>query len=1118
MQIVDAAGEPVDLPSASQRRLLAVLALHANQSVRSEWLADLLDLSPGALRTSMSRLRKQVGDTTLSTTSVGYRLDAAVDAELFALDLAGAETIEALERALAHWTGPALEEFATEEWAVGDAARLTELHASAVDDFAAALIATDRFADAIAVLEPQVATHPLRDRPRGLLMEALAGAGRQADALRAFQAYRAYLAEEIGTEPSAELRRLEQQIATDWGQVDVTLPVPPALAHTAPLVGRAGELAALAAENERTRTDGLRTVVLGGEAGIGKTTLLGTFARGLSHGAVVYARCDEGVAVPLQPFRSLVGWCVEHVPTNLLDAHVARCGGELQRVAPELARRVEMPAPASSDDATERFLLFEAVADLLRRIASDGGMVLLLDDLHWAEPTALLLLRHLTRALADAPVLIVVSARDTDEHVSEELRVALADLDRTGAHRISLDGFDDDELNDLVASLSDVEVDPTLIARLRADSAGNPLFATQLVRHWMEAGAGPSADDVPKSLRDLVWSRVAALGATTSTALAAGAVLGTEFRDDVLLELIDVDERRLDESIDAAVGAGLLIPADRNTGTTRFVHALVANALYSELRPAQRRRLHERAARALRKRKGRLSQRTVVELARHSALGGLLVDAQRWATQAGDHALEHLAPAEASVWYRTALGHAVELEVPDAERADLLVRLGEALYRAGDPEALPTVRDGADLARACGASNVLVRAALASDRGFFHVSSFAPEQLAIVEGAVAVADSTDVPTYARLLALYSQCLILTTQDDTREQAARRALELATEHADPTLLARVAPAVLYGLWGAGTAQLRGEVAARAVAAAAAAGDPVLEFATHVAAYNVGILVADRDASATSLGRLRAISAKLGYPYMRWTVGIDETFEATMAGRLADAERLAAETLDLGLGIGEPDAFTIYAGQFFVIGTFGGRHAELFPLVEQAAGEAPALHPLRQAYGIICAAVGRTDIAREVLAEGVDGGFADVPRGMLWMTSVIGGAVLAIELDDTDAAARLFPIIEPFAEEVAYSGATSQGPVAAYLGKLASLLGRHDDADRYLQDALAIAVAFGWEYHRATTLIALAQSRVRRLGSLDDEAAAWLDEADALCGEHGFRSWAAQIETLRSDARL
>jgi hypothetical protein len=130
----------------------------------------------------------------------------------------------------------------------------------------------------------------------------------------------------------------------------------------------------------------------------------------------------------------------------------------------------------------------------------------------------------------------------------------------------------------------------------------------------------------------------------------------------------------------------------------------------------------------------------------------------------------------------------------------------------------------------------------------------------------------------------------------------------------------------------------------------------------------------------------------------------------------------------------------------------------------------------------------------------------------MTSVIGYAVLTIELGDTEAAQHLLPLIEPFVAEVAFNGATSQGPVAAYAGKLASLLGQHEIAEQYLRSALDIATAFGWKYHRATTLFALAQSRQRRDGSLDHECEAWLGEASALCREGGFRSWLPQIDAL------
>ena len=201
-------------------------------------------------------------------------------------------TIEcALQQALALWNGPALEEFLGEEWADGEIARLTEIHAGTVDDLADALIEARRPADAVALLEEQIARYPYRDRPRGLLIRALASAGRQADALRAFQQYRSLLIDEFGTDPSPDVVRIERRVATGWDGIEsastpsavretddaaevVDVPLASVLAHRIRLVGRAEELEALASELTLVPTSGLRCVVLGGEAGIGKTTLL----------------------------------------------------------------------------------------------------------------------------------------------------------------------------------------------------------------------------------------------------------------------------------------------------------------------------------------------------------------------------------------------------------------------------------------------------------------------------------------------------------------------------------------------------------------------------------------------------------------------------------------------------------------------------------------------------------------------------------------------------------------------------------------------------------------------------------------------------------------------------
>jgi DNA-binding SARP family transcriptional activator/tetratricopeptide (TPR) repeat protein len=1143
-------GSAIDLPSASQRRLLAILALHSPRRLRSEWLADILGISPGALRMSVSRLRAAVGGTVLQTASTGYSVVADVDVLQFSEAVAGAAEAEdrmrSLERALGLWIGPALEEFSGEEWADGEIARLTELHAGTVDDYAEELIAARRSADAVAVLEAQVARHPYRDSSRGLLIRALASAGRQADSLRAFQQYRSLVVEELGTEPSPDVVRIERRVATSWDGIEtdpdpvsglraainaVTVPLPSALAYETRFVGRANELDALTEELARVRDSGLRGVVLRGEPGIGKTTLLAAFAQSVvstADATIVYGRCDE-TGVPLQPFRSVLADCVEHAPVDLLAEHVGRCGGELVRICPQLATRVETaPAPTVSDDATERFLVFEAATDLLRRIATPRPLVLMFDDLQWAEPTALLMMRHVTHALAGAPVLVVASSRETGEQASEPLRAALADLER-GQHRgLQLAGFDDDELADLVIGVTPVTDDveaSRVAAALRVETAGNPLYASQLIRHWVESGRldhtsvmasdrpAASEEEVPPSLRDVVWSRVNALGADASRILTAASVIGIEFSEDVLVDMIGLPESVVVETLDTATRAGLLVDAGSVRRSARFVHALVANALYADLGRSLRVRLHGQAARSLEQRTDDIGPDVVVQLARHCARAGWPEAAQRWSLLAGDQAFEQLAPTEASQHYRVALDIAIAMHRPDAERADLLVRLGDAQLRAGDPQAQDTLAQGADLARGSGARDALIRAALASNRGFMQIDPRAAEYLATIEAAVAVADTADTATYARLLALLAQTLVWTPDAERRVASANQALELADAHPDPTLLARIAPGVLWGLWEPGSADLRSRVAAKAVSVAEAAGDPRLEFGAHVLAFDIAIESADHVTAARSIVKLRATARTIEEPRLRWTLGLLETFTATMAGRLAEAEAAATQTLELGMQIGEPDAFAFFAAEFFAIGTFAGRHDELFPLVEQATKDDPAGLAFKLAYGIICTAVGRDQTAREILDDGVASGFADLPVDNFWTTCIIGYAILAIELDHTEAAAQLVPLLEPLVSDVAFNGVTSQGPIAAYVGKLESLLGRHDDAEEHLRAALDIVDAFGWQYHRATTLFELAQARARRLGRLDAEGEGWLGEASELCRTLGFRTWIPRIEKLQ-----
>ncbi|HEX4490276.1 MAG TPA: BTAD domain-containing putative transcriptional regulator [Acidimicrobiia bacterium] len=1143
---VAADGSLIAVPSATQRRLLAILALHAPRALRSEWLADLLDLSPGALRTGVSRLRATLGGELLETGSTGYALSGSVDAARFCAAVGNAarvvedasdDHVRALEAALAGWNGSPLEEFTGEGWADGEIARLTEIHGGTVDDLAEALVVMRRPSDAVALLRTQIAQYPFRDRSRGLLIRALASDGRQADALRAFQDYRTLLVEDAGTEPSPEVVRIERRVATGWdgveramvdretpsrGQAPIDLPPPAELAHDVRFVGRATELELFAGELASVaNTSRLRSVVLDGEPGIGKTALLGSFARRVAaseSASVLYARCDE-TGVALQPFRSVLTTLVRHAPAPLLAAHVAQHGGELLRLCPSLSHRVPTaPVPTETDDATQRFLVFEAVTDVFVRSSRDRPLVLMLDDVQWADATTLRLLRHLAHALVDAAVLLVVSSRDRPDDDTDAVRLTLAELDRGETRRVALAGLEPSALRDLVEDAAPNRAhDDEILTALVAQTGGHPLYASQLVRHWADTAFDVDARlAVPPSLRDVVWARVRALGDDAVDVLTSAAVLGFEFSEDVLLDMEPRPETVVIDTLDAAVRAGLIVGGDPPLRRLRFAHALVANALYGDVGPSRRARIHGFAARALQKSADELPPAVVVQIARHCALAGWAAEAQVWSTRAGDHALDHLAPTEAAQHFRAALDLATALGRPDDQQADLMVRLGDALHRTGDTHAFEMLETGARLAQRSGAADPLVRAVFAADRGFMHLDERAPEYRSMVEAALAATPASDRATVARLRALLAQSLMYTRDAARRLALAGEAIDLARAVDDPALLARIGPPVVNASWAPGRRELRSRVAADAVRAAETTGDPALEFSAYHSAYNVAVEYADAPAAARLSAKLRVAARRVAEPRFRWTAGLIDTFETMMAGRLTDAETIAASTLDLGLSIGETDAFSFFAGEAFVIGTFAGRHQELLALVEQGARDNPDLLPFKLAHGIVCAAAGRTEVARDILLDGMGSGFAELPLDNVWTTSVLGYAVLAIELGEAGAATHLLPLIEPLADEVAYNGVTSQGPVAAYVGKLASLLDEHERAEDALFAALAISDAFGWTYHRATTLFALAQNRFRRDRTLDATATAWLDESSELCRTYGFASWARQATDLANVA--
>jgi DNA-binding SARP family transcriptional activator len=594
-------GAALPLGGSKQRALLALLVLHANETLSASRLIDELwgerppVTATKALRVHVSRLRKTLTQPVLVTRGSGYELAVAparIDAHRFegllreARAAPPARAAPLLEDALALWRGEPLADIAHEPFVGPYAARLVDLELAALEQLIEAKLALGAHDESIARLEALIAEHPYRERFRGQLMVALYRSGRQADALQAYRDARRALTGDLGIEPGAHLRDLERAILAQ----DPALAAPAAAAYAPPaaqplpralrlpagaaFAGRERELARLRDAWGRVADGGSAAVLLSGEAGIGKTRLAAELAATVRRAGatVLYGRCDEDLAVPYQPFVEALG--------------------------------------PRFPEAAHRLALFAATAERL------DGQVVVLDDLHWATAPTLQMLRHVI--CAEPRALILGTYRDTELEPGHLLRTLPVE-------RIELKGLDEPAI---AALLGDAHA-PGLPARLLEQTNGNPFF---VLAHRGE----------PAALRDVIAQRVARLGPDAQRLMSVAAVAGPEFSVTVVEHALDADAL---DALDEATAAGLL--TERGHGDYAFTHALVRQAIYDGLTSARRARLHRGIGEAL---EG-TGDAPVEALAHHFA------EAEGGADKAAEYALAAGRDAIRRLGYEEAAGH-----------------------------------------------------------------------------------------------------------------------------------------------------------------------------------------------------------------------------------------------------------------------------------------------------------------------------------------------------------------------------------------------------------------------------------------------------------------------------
>ncbi|MDX5459224.1 BTAD domain-containing putative transcriptional regulator [Micromonospora tulbaghiae] len=699
-------GRVVPLGGPKQQALLALFLLRPNRFVAADWLVDALwDARPPAsaqttLRTYVAGLRRAVEPERshrepariLRSHPRGYelRVDSdAVDATRFgalvdrAADALAAGQPAAAERtyteALALWRGEPLAGVADLAAVRPEAARLAELRLSAEEGRLTAAVAAGRHATLLPELRRFVSANPLREGARAQLMLALYRSGRQTEALAVFDEGRRILAGEYGLDPGEQIRTvhrliLEQAVPPDHSSpADAGHPVEAGRAawperDGGPLVGRDAELERLREALDAATGHSGRVLTLVGEAGIGKTSLAAALgARATATGVpVVWGRCpDVGQAPPF--------WLWSQVVRALVAMPQAHATGSASRLDGFAAGAPSGPADGRGLDPTARFQVYEAVAELVHAAARERGLLVVLDDLHAADPDSLLLLRFLAAALPASRALVVATLRPYDDDPA--LVATVAELVRgPGFGQVRLAGLDAAAVADLVRDRTGEAPPEPVVTRLVTRTGGNPFFLTELLRSRTDPGTDP---ELPPNIRDTVRLRLAGLPGPTRRCLDLLSVAGHDLDLAVLAAALDSTAEAVAEELAPAYPAALVV--ETGPGALAFRHPLIAEVTYAELVPPRRAALHARLAAAYEQSAGTAP----AELAHHygEAVGlGHGEDHLRWSLRAADDATRRVA-------YEDALGHleraALRLApsarvTPDAAVTELTVQLHRA--------------------------------------------------------------------------------------------------------------------------------------------------------------------------------------------------------------------------------------------------------------------------------------------------------------------------------------------------------------------------------------------------------------------------------------------------------
>ncbi|HET7427400.1 MAG TPA: AAA family ATPase, partial [Gemmatimonadales bacterium] len=876
------------------------------------------------------------------------------------------------------------------------------------------------------------------------------------------------------------------------------LPGPLRLSPSFRFVGRSRELALLRSLLPGSGDEGGRVAVLTGESGSGKSRLIHELAQeAAADGALVlYGACDPALPVPYGPFVAALEHLERVVPPDELRAYLGTGGGELSRLLPDLPLRVgELPPPRPGEPGTERHRLHTAVVDLLASVSRRQPLLVVIENLHCADIPTLRLLCHLARFAGDCRMLLAATFEESASAAEPESAAALVELRRVeGSARLQLPGLSEADVVDFVHAAAGGERGGQLSHLARAMhelTGGNPFLVTEMWRTVADNGALDPTGGVatldrglehlgsPQSVREVVGRRLARLAPTTTEVLEAAAVIGPEFRLDVLRAATELDERSLLVALDEAARTGVIEELAGAGITYRFTHELLRRAVYARLSALRRAELHLTVGTVLDQglAQGRVS--TLADIAHHLGAAGALGDTERAVEcnlEAAASALATLAFEQAAEHLRTAL--AVGITDP-AVRARAQLELGDACNAAGRAvDAVEAYTAAADIARELEDYETFARSAIGLEEACWRPGLIEPATLELLEEATAGLGEGDSPLRVGLLAALVRTLAYRGEHERADVVRASATAMARRVGDRQQLAKL----LEGSYSARGSMPLEEVLERLAEARDLGdelGDLVIQDSARAWRVIASMALGRLDVAAREVVALLDIAARAKQPFL---VTSAEHIAASLAlcrGNLDEAETRATRARDSEPVLAGLDTSAIFGLQMFAIRREQGRLSEVAPLIRIITvgdGSPGAWRP-----GLIALLVelGMHDEARRELAVVRTNGLAPL-RPAPWMASLTFLTDAAAALCDEELAALIRPELEPHSGTgvVVGHGVAFLGAADRYLGMLAATLGDWDDAARYFDAALDFNRRLGASTWLAHTAYEYARMLARR----------------------------------------